>query len=90
MHLPLMDMAERPIVETVPLKVGDAARGVGIMRGGSGKAGMQHADIDAARDRRMELRQQAFRRMRIGKAHAMDMHGAAIRKRLGKNRPAPA
>ncbi len=46
---------------------------------------MQHADIDAVGDRRMELGQQAFRRVRIGKAHAVDVHRAAVRKRLDMN-----
>jgi hypothetical protein len=41
-----MDMAERPIIETMPLQVGYAARSVDIVAGRTGKAGVHDADID--------------------------------------------
>ncbi|MNT76730.1 hypothetical protein D3C72_2157700 [compost metagenome] len=64
----LVDMAERPIVETRCVQVGEAAGGVDVVAGRTVEAGVHDADIDPVGERRPVFRQQAFRRLRAGEA----------------------
>ena len=68
---PLMNVAERPIVEACAMEIGKPAGRVKAVGGRAAEARVQHADIDASGNRRMELRQQAFGRVLLGKTDAM-------------------
>jgi hypothetical protein len=74
-----MDMAERPIVEAGAIEVGDRAGRIAIVARGAGEAGMQQRDIGEPLDRRLELRQQAFGRMGLGKADSVDCDAARFK-----------
>ncbi len=68
---PLMNVAERPIVEARAVEIGQPAGRVKAMRRRAAEARMHHADVHGPRSRRAELRQEAFWRVLLREAHAM-------------------
>ena len=89
LHEPLMDVAERPIVEARAMEIGGRAGRVEVVRGRAAEARVQHADIDARRRRGgAELRQQALGRVPAGETDAVnrDVEPAA-RERHGFRAP---
>ena len=56
MHLPFVDVAQAPVVESVADQIGDTAWRVGIVALGTGEAGMEKADVHASGHGALELR----------------------------------
>ena len=73
----LVNMAERPIVEARGLEIGNATWRIGIMPRSPCEARMHYTNICGSFDWWFESWQQAFRRLRLGKAQAVNRDGDA-------------
>ena len=67
-----MHVTERPVPKPGHLKIGDTAGRIKIVSWCARQACVHHADIHRAFDRRLVLRDQTFRRMRLRKAQPMN------------------
>lgn len=67
-----MNVAERPIVEARAMQIRKPAGRIQAVSWRAVDARVQHANIDASGNRRVELRQQALWRVLLGKTDAMN------------------
>ena len=86
-HLPGMDVAERPVVVALCHQRLDTARRIGLVLATIFGRGVQHADVEPARERWRIGGGEVFRHRAVGKRAAVDGHAERIqRHRLGLER----